>query len=190
MEMHGYGSTGGWCSSAARGSSATPLLGLVLRIGLLLQDVRVCLTLRTRRAALQLLWVDLRPDKQAVKVEGWTDQICQQPLFGRLCSPCLCALLGRSYTGGNATAAVGWTVVGREGTRGRLGRGGREWLCWLGPETAASWNVCRVASESGACLRCLAFPDGSLGSASGAGVNIGGKGEGVWTWQADPQGSQ
>lgn len=39
---------------------------------------------------------------------------------------------------------------------------------------------------------CLAFPDGSLGSASGAGVNIAtegeGEGEGVWTWQADPPG--
>lgn len=93
-----------------RGSSATPLFGLVLRIGLLLQDVRVSLTLRSRRAALQLLWRDLRPDRQAVKVEGWTDQICQQLLLGRLCSPCLCARLGRSYTGGDAT---------------RLGRGGR-----------------------------------------------------------------
>lgn len=71
----------------------------------------VCLlTLRSRRAALQLLWRDLRPDSQAVKVEGWTDQICQRLLFGRLCSPCLCARLGRSYTGGDAT---------------RLGRGGR-----------------------------------------------------------------
>lgn len=127
-----------------RGSSATPLFGLVLRIGLLLQDVRVSLTLRSRRAALQLLWRDLRPDRQAVKVEGWTDQIRQQPLLGRLCSPCLCARLGRSYTGGDAT---------------RLGRGGRDYSGSAGSVRKRGGLVgCLQSRVRKRCLRADALP--------------------------------